>query len=527
MSVLLEPANLEADAVVPQCLDNQHVSDAVYKFMMDHGVGYDHPTVSQQREAEVKTEFVRSLVYSSQVIIQRAFLKNNDFLYKNYLPEDRKNVSAFAQLIRDRAIVPYLFRESTLTDNLEFDSRAEGDRALEALLSEIGEDLACVRLSANDSTNDKLTKAMIKSFTSLLSELGKMDGDDCRSIATELFSSSQDLNAVLSDEDAFKKFKQSLWDLADYADNLSKELTRNNNKYLSRSRVYNDNFIAENGKIELGNFRSPTPDHPFVFELKKYVDLVYNTNLPDALERYTFTPLGLPSRMALQDPTSASKNIKHEQIQAEMSNPDALESIRRTFMARVQKGMFLPQLSDMSMADVAAARALPEWEAFKQAQTNILKDPINYLSRLEQFQTGLDDFQQAMSQWYQSKYPERVTSERFCNYASYGISINGRTVVAGSSAMPISGALTPLDDIEKIRESLPQRVKGYAVKLIANVFDREKQRLDKTRSYSIELMQTNDELDQDDVIEIFRGIAKKPGEGIPAMVGQLADQGID
>ncbi|MEL6261978.1 MAG: hypothetical protein AAFR12_13030 [Cyanobacteria bacterium J06626_6] len=527
MSVLLEPANLEADAVVPQCLDNQHVSDAVYKFMMDHGVGYDHPRVSQLREADVKTEFVRSLVYSSQVVIQRAFLKNNDFLYKNYLPEDRKNVSAFAQLIRDRAIVPYLFRESTLTDNLEFDSRAEGDRALETLLAEVGENLACVRLSANDATNNDLTKAMSKSFTSLLSELGRMDDADCRSIATELFSSPQDLRAVLADDDAFKRFKQSLWDLADYADDTSKRLTRSNNKSLSRSKVYNDNFIAEGGRIELGNFQPRTADNPFVFELKKYVDLVYNTNLPDALERYTFTPLGLPSRMALQDPTSKRKNVKHEQIQAEMSNPEALESIRRTFMARVQKGMFLPQLSDMSMADVAAVRALPEWETFKAAQSGILNDPINYLSRLEEFQTGLDDFQQSLSQWYQAQYPDKVTTERFCNYASYGISITGRTVVAGSNAMPISGALTPLDDVEKIRKSLPKRVKGYAVKLIANVFDREKQRIDKTRSYSIELMQTNDELDQDDVIEIFRGIAQKPGEGIPAMVGQLADQGID
>lgn len=475
----------------------------------------------------MKTEFVRSLVYSSQVIIQRAFLKNNDFLYKNYLPEDRKNISAFAQLIRNRAIVPYLFRESTLTENLEFDSRAEGDRALKALLSEVGEDLACVRLSANDSTNEKLTKAMAKSFTSLLSELGKMDEADCRSIATELFSSPEKLRAVLSDDDAFSKFKHSLWDLADYTDKIGKQLTRKNNKYLSRSRVYNDNFITEGGRVELGNFRSSTAENPFVFELKKYVDLVYNTNLPDALERYTFTPLGLPSRMALQDPTSESKNIKHEQIQAEMSNPEALESIRRTFMARVQKGMFLPQLSDMSMADVAAIRALPEWENFKKAQSGILSDPINYLNRLEQFQTGLDDFQQSLSRWYKAQYPDRVTTERFCNYASYGINIAGRTVVAGSDSMPISGTLTTLNDVEKVRESLPRRVKGYAVKLIANVFDREKQRVDKTRSYSIELMQTNDELEQDDVIEIFRGIAQKPGDGIPAIIGQLADQGID
>ena len=79
MVTLLSPDSLEADAVVPQCLDNQYVSDNVFSYMVKKDVGYDDPFVSEQREKEVKTEFIRSLVYSSQVIVQRAFLKNNDF----------------------------------------------------------------------------------------------------------------------------------------------------------------------------------------------------------------------------------------------------------------------------------------------------------------------------------------------------------------------------------------------------------------------------------------------------------------
>ena len=80
------PDALEADAVVPQCLDNQYVSDAVFTNLVDRGVDYRDAQVKAKREADFRNEFVRSLVYSSQVVIQRAYLKNSDFLHRNYHP---------------------------------------------------------------------------------------------------------------------------------------------------------------------------------------------------------------------------------------------------------------------------------------------------------------------------------------------------------------------------------------------------------------------------------------------------------
>src|SRR4051794_20418041 len=111
---LIHPDSLEADAVVPQCLDNQYVSDAVFEDMLARGVDYRDADVKARREADFKTEFIRSLVYSSQVIIQRAFFVNSDFLFKHYAPENGESRAAFARLICDRAIVPFLFRESSL-----------------------------------------------------------------------------------------------------------------------------------------------------------------------------------------------------------------------------------------------------------------------------------------------------------------------------------------------------------------------------------------------------------------------------
>jgi hypothetical protein len=115
---LIGPDSLEIDAVVPQCLDNQYVSSSVMSRMMARGVDYGDEEIARLRENDFKTEFTRSLVYSSQVVIQRAFLKNSDFLYRNYLPETPQNLEAFARLVRERAIVPFLFKEKSLTDDL-------------------------------------------------------------------------------------------------------------------------------------------------------------------------------------------------------------------------------------------------------------------------------------------------------------------------------------------------------------------------------------------------------------------------
>jgi hypothetical protein len=125
---LIGPEGLEIDAVVPQCLDNQYVSDDVFQDMIARGVDYRDESVVSARERDFRTEFIRSLVYSSQVVIQRAYFKNSDFLYKNYLPEQGVNLVAFAELLRQGAIVPFLYRESSLRDQLLFDVRKEGDR---------------------------------------------------------------------------------------------------------------------------------------------------------------------------------------------------------------------------------------------------------------------------------------------------------------------------------------------------------------------------------------------------------------
>lgn len=522
-TTLIGPDNLEADAVVPQCLDNQYVSDAVFTKMVERGVNYRDIEIAKSRENDFKTEFIRSLVYSSQVIIQRAFLNNSEFLYKNYLPENGENLTAFSKLVRDKAVMPYLFKESSLLDNLAFDKSKDGDRALKALLSEIGDEVTCVRLAVDEAANQRAAEIMETKFGAGLSGLMHMGGEQRNAMASELFADSQ----RLWKEETWDAFNKSIDSLARYAFSKSDELRndlKRKNKQLSRNDVYLDNFVVRGeGAVVNGQFRRPGLENPFLLELKKYVDLVYNTNLPDRLKRYTFTPVNMPSRMALQD--DPGSDYSDNQVRAIVSNDDAMEFMRRTFMAHSQKAMSLPLLSDLTVADVLELRGLPEWDSFKESQAQILKYPLQFLGLLEKFQRNFDQFQRALSDWYNRKYERTRTVERYCSYVSLALSLGGKLIVVGSDLGTYEKAFSTFVS-DQITKNIPKKVKGYAAKLMVGVYDIGKQQLDADRTYTIELMQTNAELMKEDVVALLNSINRKAGAGIPGTSEQVADQGI-
>ena len=512
---IIGPDSLEADAVVPQCLDNQYVSDKVFDFMVNNKKDYNDETVSLMREQEIQTEFIRSIVYSSQVVIQRAFLKNNSYLYKNYLPEEKENLEAFAKLVREKAIIPFLFKESSLMDNLEFDLDKKGDLATKTLLSEVDNDVLCVRLAADDTSNNDKTEDMAINFGAGITRLQHLREMRRNAMASELFASSD----KLQEAGAWEDFNKSLNNLILYAFNKAPE------KLLTRNDVYKDNFIIENGienAVSLGLFRKPDRNNPFILELKKLVDLIYNTNLPDMLNRYTFTPLSLPSRIALQD--NPVSNVMPKDIESIIANEEILTSIRRTFMAHSQKAMYLPLLKDLSIANVIEVRNLPEWTDFKDSQAAILKNPLRCLDLLEKFQYDFDMFQRSFSEWYNKKYERKNTEGQYFNYVSLALSIGGKLIVAGSNLGPIKKTLAGFA-AEGITGYIPEKVKGYAVKLMVNIFDKGQNKLDKDRSYSIELMRSNEQLTKEDVEHVLNSVNRIDGIVMPAVREQLADQG--
>jgi hypothetical protein len=504
------PDQLEADAVVPQCLDNQYVSDRVFNYMIRNGASYKDREVGRMRKAEIQTEFIRSLIYSSQVIINRVWMANNGYLYDNYLPPNRESRQAFCELMRTKAVVPYLMNEPSLVSvhETKSDRPTEGMSALEQLTKE-AEYVQCVRLAADVNENRRHTSKLAKRFWEGLNRLYGLEPNERNAMASELFSDPD----YLHKGDGWTTFNDALNNLSEYA---------RHNLQITRNTVYKDHFGREgctDADIEMGRFRSPDRNHPFVLELKKLVDLIYNTNLPDRLRRYTFTPVTLPTRTALQDEPGAGQDIS--KIEPILTNGDTLEFIRRTFMANVGEGMTLPLLSELTVADVVELRRLDQWVKFKDSQQEILKNPLDCLNIFPRFQSHFDAFQRAMSKWYTHRYQKPRTHEQYVSFVTFALSVAGKLIVAGMGGDHPVAKLA----VGFVPDLIPNRVKGFAAKVMVSVYDLDERRLDKERSYSLELMETAEELTRADVADLVSRISKN-GEGVDTDTGpRAADQG--
>jgi hypothetical protein len=512
---LIPPQSLEVDAVVPQCLDNQFVPDSLFEKMTSESLDFANREIMELRERNFKTEFIRSLIYSSQVIIQRAWWWNSDFLFKNYRQEDSKNFRAFVQFISDGAIIPFLYTESSLSGDQDhrLERHDDGVFATQKLLAELDE-VTCVRLALDNEVNARSSATMRTTFFNGLTQLQALDDEGRDAMANELFSDRSRLG-VPGVREAFSEATEQL---ARYAFNKGARLNRED--------VYRDNFVTEGANsVTLGRFRKPDRDHPFLFELKKYVDLVYNVNLPDRLNRYTFTPAGMPTRLALQDMSDAARHFGHDDVHKVLADQDAQESMRRIFMAHRDRGaMTLPLLQDLTVADVHEIRLLPEWTQFIQSQTEILKNPLDCLAWIEKFQADFDTFQRALSEWYTAKYGMAETQKRYSSYISLGLEIAGQVFVINSNLNETEKALASIA-VRAIVARLPARITNYAAKLMVNVYDIEEKKRDRDRSYSIVLMKANCDLVQKDLEALLESIQTKAGEALPSVTAQVADQG--
>jgi len=80
---------------------------------------------------------------------------------------------------------------------------------------------------------------------------------------------------------------------------------------------------------------------------------------------------------------------------------------------------------------------------------------------------------------------------------------------------------------------IPRSINSFAAKLMVNVYDTEAGRIDRERSYSVELMESEVELFRDDIIELLNSICGGDGNGggdesvVIVSANQIADAGKD
>jgi len=512
-SDLIPPHDLNVDATIPQCLDDQYLSDDVLEYMLENRVGYSDPSVSEMRRRNVDDEFFRSLIYSSQVIINRAFLKNNRYLFSYYSKEKSEDLQAFSDLVLNQHIVPFLAKEKSLTHNLNLNVSEEGDAALAKLLDKTGDNIKCLRLAQNDAKNEKAVSFLYTGFGGYLNALNSYDKSQFLEMAGELFNRELD-------HEQFNLFCDNVKKLSAYAFDKGQ---------VTRKMVYMDWFARKGStdketeaNVTEGLFLRPTNEN-HLLELKKLVDLRYNTNLSDLLNRYSFTPINMPSRIALQDkPDLSFQQISNKEVKAFVDS--SISYLKRIFVADKQRGMYLPLLRNLRLHDIAKIHNFDEWEIFINEQQKVLSNPLKMLELIDGFQNAFINLQTKISNWYLEEHDNRPKENRsekgYSPFVTIGLQVGGQSIVFGLANL--IGIDT--DDVySQVLGSGIGNVLGYNVQLMLNMINLDKMEVDKDLSYSIDIMRNDQIVTRDEIEFLIRKIQEIGGDSIVAD-GQMADQ---
>jgi len=457
------PEQLEAGAVLPQCLDGQYVPPDVFEALMQPGKTFADSRVQEDRRAATNVEFLRSLLYGSQIVVNRAFLINNHFLTDFFASPQKKNSSrqSFAKLMRDRAIVPFLAGEASLDDPLPFNTSPEGTNALKRLLEEVGSDFRSVRLG---DTNDEAKRNAAKlgaDFTGYFTghKVMNIESEEVRNIFTAMLRELRG-KAEVSEPDV-RSFKENFDRVADFIYNY-----KSPSGSVGRHELYAEFFAWGPEAVVAGDYRPPRDDMPFHRELKKLIDLRYNTVLPDALHRYCLTPAHLPTRSALQTA------YRGEGVRL-LNQTAQLEEVRREFMALSQKSLNFPRITDFTLAHVVEVRKLDAWGAFRDAQSDVLSqmDPLKSISFLPRYNEAVYAFQEALHAYHRTHVVRDPIQRRCSMTVRLVVRVAGFLI----DLLPVAEPVKMLYHVgsEFAWDLVPERIREVTVNLVVDVFDSE------------------------------------------------------
>ncbi|HEU5159588.1 MAG TPA: hypothetical protein VFU43_21505 [Streptosporangiaceae bacterium] len=349
-------AELHPMAVVAQSLDNQWVPPALLRRMIDDGL-----ELSDVRDAlreQVRAEYIRALVNSPQVVINRAFLYNNPLVFEDFAPgaADR---AAFLSLLDSGAIVQLLLTERTPVDQPAFLERQAApnytllERGWRAWTAAAGEaQVHSLRFSWTDeaANAEQVRRRLAHTFTKQGLTLVNLD-------AAHL---ALDLGI---DRDTALRVKRRLADVnAHCADIAARD------EFVTREMLYKEFVTAEGTDPALGRY---SRGRPFCAEVKQLVDLAYSVSSATNLNALALTPSQALHRSALQEWEAVRRG----------SDPVSAEQLahllRGTAFDFVQETLFLDTFAKLSMHDVWDVRHSEPWAEYVRRMSLLLADPLN------------------------------------------------------------------------------------------------------------------------------------------------------
>lgn len=382
----LTAIDLRPMAVISQGIDNQYVPFDILKGILGKK---SRKEIQPQLSHHIRAEYLRSLLYSDQIIINRAYLINTPEINQDFLPSSPYR-DTFLELVKKKYILPWLFTEKTLDESPKFDLNFQGWEAFHSLAKE--ENIFKVKLSWNEEENINKTNSLSKTFTSYIMGM--------RIVSDQI---ADDFGIIDK-----KGFSNRLSDVTKFCLEIFDKTGR---PVVTRSQLYEKFVCIDKTPITEGYY---DVTKPFCLYLKVLFDLKYSVNLPDAFQIQAFTGRGLPSRSILHEldwnPTDQKKAVT-------LDVPELLGSL---VINDIQQAFWLDSVERLNLKQILKIReTTKEWEELIDASSNLdeqstkavrtgkVSEPLDF----NRFQNAFINFQTMLGKMFPNEQRKEVKPE--------------------------------------------------------------------------------------------------------------------
>jgi hypothetical protein len=347
----LRKSDLKSVPVFAQALDNQWLPRSLLREALKKG-GVT-PSIERKLTKLVRAEYMRALLNSEQVIINRPYLYNNPAISQDYSKRNSPEYQAFKTLLEDETIIVLLLTEESPTDKPIFDLQEQASARWVQLCQEVR--IHCIRLSWDSKENERLiSQKLHRRFQQFVVDAAAGDIDIYL----------QDLGLDQGEKDSLRKRLVQMGQSGLELHIQGKQITRN--------ILYKKFVMAGNNPAE----RRYDNTKPFAGEIKQLIDLRHNSNLADALSGYLITPADSLPRTALQEWEERKGQL------STITAKELLSYLQRTAFNLAGRTLNVPSMDLLQLPDVRAIRATEEWILYMQNLQTLLNHP-------EQFADGL------------------------------------------------------------------------------------------------------------------------------------------
>jgi len=339
----IEPSGLASIPVVIQALDNQWMPRSLlYAAVKEGRVTAE---IEESLKKTVRAEYLRALINSEQVILNRAFLYNNQAIFQDYATRDGQSREAFKALLADGVIIPFLFTERSPVDAPVFSAHSFAE--WQQMCQEVH--VRCVRFSWDDQLNQQLVQQPGRRFQAFALSLASLDLEKC----------VKDLGLDHSAKDGLRKRFIAIARLClEFLDQ---------GRFVTRAGLYQQFVTAGNDPTG----RQYDGSKPFAAEIKQLIDLAYNSYIADALGGLLLTPVDSLPRTALQE---WQQPVRLKEITAE----GLVSLLKETSFDLIVQGLYLKSISSLTLQDVREIRRMDEWAMYIQRLEKLLMDPLQF-----------------------------------------------------------------------------------------------------------------------------------------------------